>query len=383
MTPTPVGPSRPSLVGEALKLAMRALPVFAAALALTVVFPGRFRFTGRLWGVAAAAGMELAAAGLVLWCAAALGLVRALSRGGLATRGAYGLCRHPLHGGWTWSVLPSLALMLDSWLFLAAALASWIAARPLLEREEQELAERFGTPYCAWEVKRRPTLPVPLLRPFTLRRWRKALGGLALLAVFALGVFFAAVRPVILRLGASRAELAAALPGDEAVSRPRFRYTQAVMIRAPAHEVWKWLVQVGYRRAGWYNIDAVNRLAAPDYFIDGLRSSVRIHPELQDLRVGDSIFLVPALGMQVTRLEPARLLVLVGDPAHPDSENNSSWTYAISPLGEGSCRLVVRFRSSSPGDFASVLGWGIINEIGGAMLQQPAMLAGLRRRAER
>ena len=112
------------------------------------------------------------------------------------------------------------------------------------------------------------------------------------------------------------------MQGDEAVLRPRYRYTQAVTIRAPAEEVWEWLVQVGYRRAGWYNIDAVNRLAAPDYFIDGRGSSTRIHPELQDLKVGDSIFLVPALGMQVTALEPGRLLVLVGDPAHPESENN-------------------------------------------------------------
>lgn len=357
--------------------------MLAAALVLTIVFPGRFRFTGRLWGVGVAAGIELAAAGLLLWAAAAVGFVRAWKKGGFAARGAYGLCRHPLHGWWIWSVLPSLALMLNSWLFLVVALVSWIAARPLQEREEQELAERFGRPYCSWEVKRRATLPVPFLRPFTPRRWLKALGGLALLSLFALGVYVAAVRPVMLRLGTTRAERMASLPGDDAVARPRYRYTQAVTIRAPADEAWKWLVQVGYRRAGWYNIDAVNRLAAPDYFIDGRGSSVRIHPELQDLRVGDTIFLVPVLGMQVTRLEPARLLLLVGDPAHPESENNTSWTYSLTPLGEGACRLVVRFRSASPGDFISVLAWGLVNEVGGAMLQQPAMLAGLRRRAER
>lgn len=103
---------------------------------------------------------------------------------------------------------------------------------------------------------------------------------------------------------------------------------------------------------GWYNIDAINRLAAPDCFINGRGSSTRIHHELQGLAVGDSIFPVPVLGMQATRLEPARL-------------------------------LVVRFRSASPDDFVSVLAWGLVNNVGGAMLQQPAVLAGLRRRAER
>lgn len=59
---------------------------------------------------------------------------------------------------------------------------------------------------------------------------------------------------------------------------------QAVQIDAPADEVWKWLVQVGYKWAGWYNIVAINRLAANNYFIDGKGASWRIVPELQDLQ---------------------------------------------------------------------------------------------------
>ncbi len=374
--------SRPSILGEAPKLALTVLPVFAAALLLTLLLPGSFRFTGRYRGVGLAIGIELAAVGLLFWASAAFQLIRAWRAGRLATRGAYGLCRHPIHGWWIWSVLPSLALMLDSWLLLLVALFFWIAAKRLQEREEQELAERFGREYCAYEVKRHATLPVPLLRPIRFRRHLKAVGALALLGLFALGVYFAAVRPVMLRLGATRVELSAAMPGDEAIAKPRFTYTQALTIHAPAEEVWRWLVQVGYHRAGWYNVDAINRLAAPDYFIDGRGSSTRIHPELQDLKVGDSIFLVPVLGMSVTALEPARLLVLVGDPAHPDAPSNSSWAYSVQPRGEGSCRLIVRFRAACPGDFVSVLAWGIVNEIGGAMLQQQAMLEGLKRRAE-
>jgi hypothetical protein len=129
---------------------------------------------------------------------------------------------------------PKLAL---SWLLLVVALFFWITARRLQEREEQDLAERFGREYCAYEVRRRATLPVPLLRPIRFRRYLEAACGLALLAVLALGVYFTAVRPVILRLGATRAEISSAMPGDEAIRKPRFTHTQAVTIRAPAEEV--------------------------------------------------------------------------------------------------------------------------------------------------
>jgi hypothetical protein len=52
-------------------------------------------------------------------------------------------------------------------------------------------------------------------------------------------------------------------------------------------------------------------------------------------------------------------------------------------MGEGFCRLVVRFKGPASGELVSVLAWGIVNEIGGAMLQQPAKPADPRRREER
>ncbi len=377
-------PTRISTGGKALRIALAgALPLLAAVL-LTLAFPESFRFAGRFVGVAVAAGIELAAVGLAFVLSAALSSLRARGRGRLATRWAYGLSRHPMFAWWIWSVLPSLALLCNSWLFIAAALAAYIASRRTAKAEDDGLWERFGRPFAIYEVRVRFSLPIPRLRPFSFRRYLKAAGVLAVLALFALGVELGAVRPVILRLGATRSEASAQMPGDGYVSKPRSAYTQAVSIGAPAEEVWKWLVQVGYRRAGWYNVDAINRLAAQDYFIDGRGSSTRIHPELQDLAVGDTIYLVPkVVSLRVVGLEPARLLAMAGDPEHPDAPSNASWTYLIAPQGPDRCRLVVRFRSSYPDGFVSVLANGIINQFGGAMLQQPAMLQGLKWRAEK
>jgi protein-S-isoprenylcysteine O-methyltransferase Ste14 len=363
--------------------ALALLPAFCAALVPSLLFPGAFLFTGRFHGAAAAAGIELAAAGFAFWAAAVFTLIVALRRGRLATRGAFGLCRHPTYAWWVWSVVPACALIMDSWLFLPLALYSYVVARIIAKREDDDLWEHFGREFAGYEVRVRLLFPLPRLRPIRFRRLWKAAVSCAALGLFVLAVYVLAVRPVILRLGVSRAEASEAMPGDRYIARPRSGYTQAAVIRAPAEEVWKWLVQVGYRRAGWYNFDAINRLASTEYFVDGNGSSTRIHPELQDLKLGDTIFLVPALGMTVSQLQPARVLVLVGDPSNADARSNACWSYSLDPLGPDACRVVVRFRSTYPDGVVGVLVNWLVNEIGGAMLQQPAMLAGIRWRAEK
>ena len=83
--------------------------------------------------------------------------------------------------------------------------------------------------------------------------------------------------------------LAASLPGDElekstgigAVS------TRAITIDAPPEAVWPWLVQMGSGRAGFYTHEWVERLLLISY-ADG-HSSTRIHPEWQELHVGDRV----------------------------------------------------------------------------------------------
>jgi hypothetical protein len=55
-----------------------------------------------------------------------------------------------------------------------------------------------------------------------------------------------------LRWGVTDEEVHKPLPGDEVVSHPMLETTHAVTIEAPAEEIWPWLVQMGYYRAGFY-----------------------------------------------------------------------------------------------------------------------------------
>ncbi len=369
-------------MGDAPRLALRLMPAFFAALALTVAFPGAFAAWGKLRGIAFAAGIELLGLGLLFQASAAFELVRAWRAGRLATSGAYSLSRNPSFSWWIFSVIPSFSLLLDSWLFLPVALLFRIVAGKAAEAEERELHALFGQDYADYRRRTRAFLPLPRLLPLGLRRSLRATLGLAVLGCLALGIYLAVAGPAMRGFGASSSEEAARMPGDEYVGLDAAGYTQGIDIDAPPDQVWKWLVQIGYKRAGWYNIDLVNRLADPAYFHDARASALRIIPEFQSAREGDKIHLAPALGMTIAMAEVPRFLVLV---AEPDSlgGNNVAWTFAVEPLPKGRSRLLARFRIQMGEDFASRAAAWFMNDLAGATVQQPAMLWGLKMRAER
>ncbi|MFP4444577.1 MAG: hypothetical protein ACLFST_15765, partial [Spirochaetia bacterium] len=359
-----------------------ALPVIAAAAALTILWPEGTVFLGKLRGAGLAFGIALAAVGIVFWAAAAVSLIPAYREDRLAARGAYGLSRHPIYAWWIFFILPPAAFILNSWAFLAAALGFYLIVRPAMKKEDDYLAVRYGLDYVEYQERVRQLLPVPKFAPFTLRRYIRGAAGLVLVFAVTLASYFILIRPVILGFGATRAEQTEPMPGDQYITEPRSLYTQAAVIDAPPEAVWSWLVQIGYKRAGWYNLDGINKIADRDYFYEGNRSATRIIPELQDLKEGDIIYLVPQMGMTVTELRKNELLVMAGNPSDPDAEMNAVWVYKLLPWNGGQTRLIVRFRSTFPGGFVAALLNGMVNEIGGAMIQQPAMMTGLKRRAE-
>lgn len=376
-------PEKRSIMGEAPKLFAVFGPVLTAALAASLAWPRAFGYLGKFRGVSLALGVELASLGLLFWASAASSLLKAFKAGRLATRGAYGLCRNPIFSWWIFSVLPALALCLDSWLFFALTLLLYLMAAPSAKREEAELARLFGSEYEAYKGRVRAFLPLPRLRPPSFRRYAKAALVIAALGVFALAVLAAAVAPLAAGLGATADERGAALRGDGIIGIPWTAYTQAVTIEAPAEDVWPWLVQAGYKRAGWYNFDAINLLADKAYFIEGRGSLDRLAPELQSLKLGDRIDIAPGVGFEVSELVAPYLLVMGGDLGNPRNPSNAAWTFSIRPISERRCRLVTRFRTPRAPTLGGRLLDGLLNRIGGAVIQQPAMLAGLRARAER
>lgn len=150
--------------------------------------------------------------------------------------------------------------------------------------------------------------------------------------------------------GATAAERRLALPGDRLVEDAQVVATHGVTIPAPPEEIWPWLVQMGWHRAGWYTAHWVDALLFPDNW----RSADRLLPELQHLEVGD---FVPdgkpetQCGFTVMEIAPEHHLVLRSTTHLPLSWRQRglahvdwSWSFVLVPAPQGT-RLLFRWRA--------------------------------------
>lgn len=207
-------------------------------------------------------------------------------------------------------------------------------------------------------------------------------------------VYALLIRPWQLRRESTKAEAGRALPGDNLVSEPKCGYTQAITIRASVSEVWPWLVQIGYKRAGWYSHDFLHRLVGIAGSVGDERGSAkRIIPALQNLKVGDVVDIAPGMSYVVADIEPERLLILQSrvdtntwqsvpnSELLPETYFISSWVWLLEPIDEKRTRLIVRVRSDYNLGLLSTLIMSMANELG-RLVMQPKTLRILKQRAE-
>lgn len=155
------------------------------------------------------------------------------------------------------------------------------------------------------------------------------------------------VRPWHLRWGATDEEIDEPLPGDEIKPEANVQVTHAISIDAPQEDVWKWLVQIGQDRGGFFSYDWLENAFGLD--IHNLNALL---PEYQHLKVGDFVRSAhrgwlggrfdETAGWYVMTLEPNRTLVLRDEIEH------GSWSFILRPLENGGTRLIIRARGDQP-----------------------------------
>lgn len=219
-----------------------------------------------------------------------------------------------------------------------------------------------------------------------VRTLAKAAGAAGLGAV----VYVVWVRARLLNWGASDEEIAGPYPGGGIVPEGVRGATMAVTIDAPAERVWPWLVQLGGDRGGWYSWDRLDNAGRP--------SARRVHPEWQDLAVGDSVKYWtrkqgPVDAWTVAALEPGRFLglhglsTLRGRPLDPDQPRPSSyteglWGFHLAASPDGGTRLVIGgYEVFKPLWLGRVLSYSFSPLI--VWVMQARMLAVLKRNVER
>lgn len=154
----------------------------------------------------------------------------------------------------------------------------------------------------------------------------------AILFIF-IGVYLIFIRPWHLKWGATNLEVGRNMPGDKLVHNPTFISTRGVTIESSPSEIWPWLVQMGYGRAGFYGYDLIENLGSQR----GLASAEAIVPELQKIKVGDDMPISVVALYKIQSIEPERFLVWT-------DENRGAFTWGLYPLDESRTRLILRFR---------------------------------------
>jgi hypothetical protein len=180
---------------------------------------------------------------------------------------------------------------------------------------------------------------------------KKTMAVLALVG-FVIAFYLTWARPYQLRWGATDKEVSRPMPGDEINRDPTFLATRAITIRGTPEQIWPWLLQMGYGRAGFYAYDIFENIGSPR----GIRSADYIIPEFQQFEVGDGVPISPAGGLSFYAIEPNQYLIWRGDGAY------GGFIWALYSLDNNQTRLVSRARLSYSWNRPSQLVFDLLTE---------------------
>jgi hypothetical protein len=198
-----------------------------------------------------------------------------------------------------------------------------------------------------------------------------AIGLLVLLVILAV-ITIALLTPWMDRWGATAEEIAGTFPGDELVPEPASFVNRAITIQAAPEYIYPWIVQLDARKGGWYSYTwlETHLMKCPMVNAD------RIHPEWQNLKVGDEVRMCPDGSVPppyiVAQILPNQAIVL---GHQEDGEWVDLYQFVIVPQESGSSRLILRTRTMAVGGM-----WTFIHP--GVFVMERGMLNGIKERAE-
>jgi hypothetical protein len=128
------------------------------------------------------------------------------------------------------------------------------------------------------------------------------------------------------------------LTGDEIVADAKYAYNQSKIIEAPPAIVWRYLMQLGCDRAGWYSIDLLDHGGVPsiNHLVDGW--------EIR--KQGDKIDATPKKDgfFEVYKVEKEKYFVMGGEGHRLGGEFKMSWAFVLESIGEDATYLTARVR---------------------------------------
>ena len=181
-------------------------------------------------------------------------------------------------------------------------------------------------------------------------------------------IYLFIIRPWQLRWGASQTEVKLILPGDNIVLKPNFNATRAITINASPEIIWRWIIQIGSKRAGWYSIDWIDN--------GGVKSSKEILPQFQNIAVDQFIPFTPDQknGMWVKDFQSYQYILWV------DKIRNATWLWYLIPDGNNNTRLLQRLQTKYVWKGFWIIYYLLFDM--GDIIMMRACMKGIKRRAE-
>jgi protein-S-isoprenylcysteine O-methyltransferase Ste14 len=151
-----------NIVGQGGKIMLFALPSLLAAILVHAYLPQVAALPESI-GFLMPLGYLLLLLGLLLWGTAVIQLLTGFSKGRLVTTGAYNIVRNPIYSSVTFFILPAVALVTLTWVYLVASVFLYAGVMIFIGHEEKQLAAAFGREYSDYQA--RVDRMVPLRRP--------------------------------------------------------------------------------------------------------------------------------------------------------------------------------------------------------------------------
>lgn len=185
-------------------------------------------------------------------------------------------------------------------------------------------------------------------------------------------VYFAALHPWFMNWGTTPAEQQMALPGDQLLPNASHRFTRAITIHAPVSAIWKWVVQIGQDRAGFYSNTWLENLTGAN-----IHNADAIHPEWQRRTIGDRVLLArpDLLRGFFAHMAQTRIVALESERLIADIPCR----FVLQPIDGQTTRLLLResVPSTLAGRAVNALIWDPMH-----FVMEQRMLRGIKERAE-
>lgn len=143
------------------KLIITAVPYFSLASFLSSRFPHIFMLSFIPQFILKSVGGLLLLLGIVFFINTQKVFLREFKKGNLMTTGTYSICRNPIYATFIVFVVPSIAILENSWLAITTSILMYFVFKANIGKEYEYLRDKFGYEYIEYEKRINEILPIP------------------------------------------------------------------------------------------------------------------------------------------------------------------------------------------------------------------------------